>query len=110
VPIYSFQNPKTKEVKDIWLSMKSERKYIDEDGLEWTRVYSVPYLGMDTRIDPYSKNAFIEKTKRKGTFGDLFDLSKEMSEKRGGSKNDPIKRDFSKKWHEQRGKKPPGTL
>jgi hypothetical protein len=32
-------------------------------------------------------------------------LSKELSEKRGGSKNDPVKKDYTKEWKKKRNKK-----
>jgi hypothetical protein len=102
MPIYVFQHPDSLEIKEIFLGLEEEKKYIDLDGVEWQRVYSCPNLSFDTRIDPYSKKAFLEKTKKSGTVGDLFDLSKEMSEKRGGVKNDPVKKNFVKDWKKKR--------
>jgi hypothetical protein len=32
----------------------------------------------------------------------MFDISKEMSEKRGGPKNDPIKKEHMKDWKKKR--------
>jgi hypothetical protein len=83
--------------------MKDNKVFIDEDSVEWNRLFCAPQLGFDTKIDPFSKKAFLEKTQKGGTIGDLFDLSKEMSEKRGGKKNDPIKKEFAKSWKKKRG-------
>jgi hypothetical protein len=44
----------------------------------------------------------MDKTNKAGTFGEMMDLSKELSEKRGGSKNDPIKKDYVKDWKTKR--------
>lgn len=104
MPFYSFSHPDTEEVIDIWFKMSDDKIYIDKNGVEWSRIITVPNMMMDSRIDPHSKKAFLDKTKKSGTLGDLFDLSKELSEKRGGTKNDPVKKDYAKDWNKRRGK------
>jgi hypothetical protein len=106
MPFYSFEHPETGEIKEVLLSMDSLKIYIDENNVKWNRLYSLPQLGRDTKIDPFSKRAFLEKTNKAGTFGELFDLSKEMSEKRGGKQNDPVKKKFSEEWKKKRNKAP----
>ena len=44
----------------------------------------------------------MDKTNKAGTFGEMVDLSKELSEKRGGVKNDPVKKGFTKDWKKKR--------
>ena len=46
----------------------------------------------------------MKKSQKPGNIGNLFDLSKELSEKRGGTKNDPVKKDFVKNWKKNRNK------
>ena len=44
----------------------------------------------------------MDKTNKAGTFGEMMDLSKELSEKRGGTQNDPIKKGYVKDWKQKR--------
>jgi hypothetical protein len=44
----------------------------------------------------------MEKTNKAGTFGEMMDLSKELSDKRGGGKNDPVKKEYTKNWKQKR--------
>jgi len=94
--------------------MNEKHTYIDENGLEWKRVFQVPNAAVDSQIDANNPVAFIDATKnKKGTYGDLLDKSNELSEKRakehGGQ--DPIKEkflsDYSKKT---KGKKHPSLI
>jgi len=91
MPIYTYQHPKTGKTIDIHQSMSDEHKYIDEKGIEWNRVFYPVSFAFDTKIDPHDPKAFVKKTDKGGTIGDIMDLSKEMSEKRGGDKNDEVK-------------------
>ena len=100
MPFYTFQHPKTEKTIDIFFHMNDEKKYTDEKGTEWTRVFYAPTFAFDTMIDPHDESAFARKTEKGGTVGELFDMSKEMSERRGGEKNDEIK----VKYEEQKNK------
>jgi hypothetical protein len=102
MPVYVFEHPTSKEKREILLPIDKRHSYIDENNIEWVRVFTTPNISTDTQIDPYSQQAFLEKTKKAGTIGDLFDLSKDLSEKRGGDKNDPIKKDFVGNWKNTR--------
>jgi hypothetical protein len=102
MPYYLFKNPETEEICELFFHMNDEKKFIDESGIEWHREFVVPQASIDTNIDPYSKRAFMDKTNKAGTFGEMMDLSKELSEKRGGGKNDPVKKDFVKNWKQKR--------
>ena len=61
MPLYIFQNPKTEEVIEVLQSMNEEHKYLNNDGLEYTRLYTIPNCSIDSRIDPYSSKDFAEK-------------------------------------------------
>jgi hypothetical protein len=94
--VYTFQNPETGETIDIVQPMNEKHVYFDKDGKEWDRVFFPVSFAFDTKIDPHDAQAFIRKTEKGGTIGDITDLSKEMSERRGGEKNDEIKVKFDK--------------
>jgi len=100
---YYFENPESGEQIELSFGMNDEKFYIDKEGLKWNRVYTVPQASVDTHIDPFSAKAFREKTgKNKGTMGELWARSQEMSDRRasilGG--DDPVRQkayeDYSK--------------
>ena len=109
MPCYVFEHPKTGQTIEVIQSVKEEHVYVDEDGTEWNRVFTVPNASVDTA--PLSANQFVEKTKhQKGSMGDLFDQAREASDKRakqnGGQ--DPVKKDYYEKWSKDRnGKRHP---
>ena len=114
MPLYTYENPETGELIDVLQGMNEKHSYIDENGLEWKRVFQVPNAAVDSQIDANNPVAFIDATKnKKGTYGDLLDKSNELSERRakehGGQ--DPIKEkflnDYSKKT---KGKKHPSLI
>jgi len=105
MPLYTYENPDTGETVDVLQSMNEEHSYTDQNGLKWKRVYLIPNASVDSQIDANSSTAFIDATKnKKGTYGDLIDKSRELSEKRaktyGGS--DPIKEKFFKDYSANR--------
>ncbi len=85
-------------------SMKDNHVYIDEKGVEWNRVFLPLNNSIDTKIDCFSKQDLANKTAKKGmTLGDMWDLSKEMSNKREKSTGkDPVKEKYFKKYSENR--------
>jgi len=113
MPIYLFQNPKTKEVIEIMQSMKSEHTYIDENGTKWDRVFTVPNAAMDSgSLDPYSKDDFLKATDKRGiTCGEMFDLSAEMSRKREVKDGkDKVKEKTQKDYKKKTGKAHPEVI
>ena len=106
MPIYTYQHPKTGKTIDIHQSMSEDHVYTDDKGVEWRRVFYPVSFAFDTKLDPHDPKAFIKKTEKGGTIGDIMDLSKEMSEKRGGDKNDEVKvkhaKDKEKKLNDRR--------
>ena len=107
MPLYTYENPNTGETIDILQSMSEKHQYIDQEGLEWKRVFQVPNASVDSQIDPYSNVSFLDATKnKKGTYGDLIDKSAELSEKRAkdhGGK-DPVKEKFYNDYKKKTGK------
>ena len=51
MPIYIYKNPDTEEYKEVIQTMNEEHIYIDEFGLEWKRVFTVPHASIDTKDD-----------------------------------------------------------
>lgn len=63
MPFYFFENPETGEVIEVMQSMNDEHIYVDENGLNWKRVFSSPtYSIKGTALDFRS-----EKDKEKWT-------------------------------------------
>ena len=99
MPIYIYQHPKNGKTVEIFQGMNDEHTYKDKKGVEWRRVFTAPTASIDANIDPFSEQAFIEKTgKNKGTVGDLWDRSKEMSLKRAEKRDgeDPVMKAYYK--------------
>lgn len=108
MPTYTFLNEETGEIKDIIMSMNDKHEYIDKTGYKWTRIFYVPQSSIDSRIDPNNPKDFVSKTSnKKGTLGDLFDISAELSHKRGGvTGKDPVKESYYEKYKKKVGGKP----
>ena len=82
MPIYLYQNPDTGEVVQVFQGMNDKHEY-SENGVQFQRVFTIPNATIDDNIDPDSAQALIEKTGRmKGTMGEIWDYSKQLSEKR----------------------------
>lgn len=108
MPIYIYKNPDTEEYKEIVQTMSEEHIYIDEFGLQWQRIFTIPNATFTTKEDPFNKNQFIEKTgKMKGTVGDVLDYSAELSAKRAEASGgeDPVKKQRFKEYEKRTGKK-----
>ena len=106
MPFYLFQNPQTKEVIEVFQKMNDKHSFVNEHGIEYTRIFTSPYYSVDSKIDPFSSKDFTEKTKnKKGTIGDLLNKSKELSEKRGGRNSDPVLNEFLSSYEKEKGVK-----
>ena len=111
MPIYLYENPITKEVKEVVQRMTEEHVY-SEKGIVWNRVFEVPQAAVDTlsNIDPFDRRAFIKKTGelKSVTQGDLWDLSKDLSDKRAKKRGkDPVKAQTEAKYKHRTGKAHP---
>lgn len=109
MPVYIFKNPKTGQIKEIVQPMNSDHVY-SEDGIQWERIFTIPLTSIDSEIDAMSEKSFCDKTKNKNyTLGDLWDKSKEMSEKRKTKEGiDTVQESYFAKYSKDRkGKKHP---
>lgn len=105
MPLYTYIHPETEKTIDIVQSINDPHVYIDKDGIEWKRVFSVPEINTQGTLKAdCSPREFSEFTKnKKGTFGDMFDRSKELSEKRKKIYGkDPVKEKYFKDWSKKR--------
>ena len=103
MPLYLFKNPENGEIKEIVMSMNDIHEY-SENGVPWDRVFTVPQASVDTNIDPFSREKFLEKTAKAGTVGDLWDRSKELSIKREEKRGkDEVKEKFYSDYSKERG-------
>ena len=83
MPLYVFKNPSTGEVKEVSQLINDNHLYVDQNGLKWERVFTVPYASVDTSVDAFSEKDFAKKTASKNyKLGDMWDLSKELGDKR----------------------------
>jgi hypothetical protein len=106
MPIYEYSHPETDEVIEVIQGMTDKHVFIDDQGVEWKRIFNAPNTAIDTEIDPYSKEAFMKATSKKGmTAGDMMDLSGKLSKKREKQKGlDPIKQKAVTQYEKKTGK------
>ena len=105
MPIYVYKHPDKEEYREVLQGMNDKHIY-SEDGVKWKRVFLSPNASIDNSVDPFSSQQFIDATyNKKGTVGDMMDLSQELShkraEKRGGE--DPVKEKFYNNYAKERG-------
>jgi hypothetical protein len=104
MPIYLFQDPRTEKIVEVIQGMNEKHVFFDEDGVEYNRIYTIPSSSIDSKIDPFSSKDFADKTRnKKGTVGDLLNMSKELSEKRGGDKSDPVLKNYFSSYEKEKG-------
>jgi len=104
MPIYLYQNPETGEIKEIIQSVHEAHLYV-ENGIKWERVFTPPQLNTEGTLKAdCTEKQFSEFTKnKKGTIGDLWDRSKELSEKRKKIYGkDSVKEKYKKNWSKKR--------
>jgi hypothetical protein len=104
MPIYLFKNPNTGKTVSIFQSMNEVHDY-SEDGIKYERVFTVPNAQIDTQFDIDSSSKFVEKTgKMKGTLGEIWDYSEELSKKRASKHDgiDPLRQKAEEKYSKKR--------
>jgi len=115
MPEYLYERISTGEVVEVFQSMKQDHVFNGEDGTEigeWRRVYTVPQMSIDVKLDPNNKNDFIRKTAKYSTLGELQDASRDLSDKRESKEGkDPVKEEYFNQYSQERaGKKHPASL
>jgi len=108
MPFYIFVNPDTGEEIEIQQKMKEPHVYIDQNGLEWQRVFVSPQACNGMNHDPFNPSHFLEKSRysNTSTYGELEDRAKEDSARRA-SKNGGVD-PFKKKWFKDYSKRRKG--
>ena len=105
MPLYTFSNPNTGEVKDLFFNMNDDKQYTDSNGVKWVREYHSPELNATGKTDPWNSKQFVEKTGRGvGKVGDMMDMSADLSRERASQNNgiDPLKENYYKKYSKER--------
>lgn len=108
--IYVFKHPKKEKYIEVNQGMMEDHVYFDEKGLQWERILIPPTVAVKEKIDPFKPQDFVRVTgSQKGTYGDILDRSKELSEKRKDIMGvDPIERKYFQDYSAKRkGKKHP---
>jgi hypothetical protein len=104
MPIYVYKHPDEEEYREILQGMNDEHAY-EEGGVKWERVFLAPNASVDNSIDPFNKQQFMDATyNKKGSFGDMMDLSAELSSKRAAQAGgkDPVKEKFYDNYAKER--------
>jgi len=113
MPQYLYQHPKNKKIIELVQSVHDKHEYIDSNDLKWNRIYTVPELNTEGSLKANcTAREFHDYTgRKKGTMGDLFDRSQELSDKRKKIYGeDPVKKDYLKSWKKKRKNKKHPTL
>jgi len=108
MPVYAYIHPDTEQVIEIVQSIHDKHVYIDKDGIEWRRLFTVPEVNTQGTLKATaSAKEFTEFTKnKKGNLGDLWDRSKELSEKRKKIYGkDPVRKKYYEDWSKKRNNK-----
>lgn len=86
MPIYVFQHPKTKKVKEIIQRMNEEHVFVDKKGIKWERILVNPQVAFNTQLSATDSKGFVAKTRDKNySLGQLWDMSAELSSRREGT-------------------------
>ena len=107
MPLYLYENKETEEVVEILQSMSEVHEYHGIDGTEkglWRRVFVNPNVSVDTKVDPFNKQSFIQSTVGKNdTYGDLQNRAAEASQARAQRYDgkDPVKESYYKDYHKK---------
>lgn len=103
MPVYLFQHPKTKEVIELVQKMAEPHVHTDGEGVEWNRVFTSPNASIDTQNDG-TQEGFMKYTQnKKGTLGELWDASREASDKRKQEQGrDSVQEKYMKSYSKKR--------
>mgnify|MGYP003117728482 FL=1 len=107
MPFYIFENPETKERREVRQRMSDTHQYTDENGLKWNRVFLAGNMSVDSRPNVECTKSLANSTSnKKETVGDIQDRAKEASEKRKEKNGyDPIQSNWFNSYAEKRGGK-----
>ena len=109
MPVYLFEHPETRETVEVVQKMNDFHIYIDEDGLEWSRVFLSPNASIGDNLisADTTQEEFVKKTKEKNyNLGEMWNLSKELGAKRKQIAGVDHVKEKAKKKYEQKCNKP----
>jgi hypothetical protein len=103
MPEYLYENPKSGEVISVIQGINEDHSY-EKDGVKYVRVFTSPNMAVDSDYSSLTEQQFVDSTKnKKGTLGDLWDVSKEASLKREKVHGkDPVKDKYFKNYSSKR--------
>ena len=109
MPVYTYINPEDpKDIVEIVQSMSDTHEY-EKDGVKWDRMWEKTKFNREgsSKIDAFDKKRFVDKTgKMTGTYGDVLDYSKELSEERKSKMGyDHEQKKFFKNFEKEKGYK-----
>ena len=84
MPFYLYEHPETGEIKEVLQKMSETHKH-KEEGVEWKRVWASPNASVSDNLinADTTQEEFVRKTKEKNyNVGEMWDLSRELGEKR----------------------------
>lgn len=102
MPIYLYRNPATGKIAHIVQGMNEPHVY-SEDGVNFERLFTIPNAAIDTNVDTAEK--FVQRTgNMKGTLGEIWDYSQELSEKRASQNGgeDPMRKKAEERYSKKR--------
>lgn len=105
MPLYTFVKNSTGDKIDFYMSINDLHILWDSDLEEWERVFTAPSAHIND--NPDSVQAFVDKTSKAGTLGEVFDRSMEAAEKRAKKNGgiDPVSQKAFDKYAKKRGGK-----
>jgi len=105
MPVYIFKHPHEDRYVEIVQRMADEHSFIDDSGLNWERVWTVPNASLDSIIKPDSSAQFVNKTKG-WSVGECWDYSAELSQARKDKRGeDHLDREHKQKKSKERRQK-----
>lgn len=105
MPVYLFSNPKDENnIVEVVMSVHDKHEFY-KDGVKWNREFTIPTTAIDTKWNHNDPKDFVRKTSQKrGTIGDLWEKSAELSSKREKEQGkDKVKETFYKNYSKSRG-------
>ena len=68
MPFYIFENPETKERREVRQRMADVHEYTDENGLKWNRVFLAGNMSVDSRPNVDCTKSLANSTSNKSSF------------------------------------------
>lgn len=104
MPVYLYQNPNDGEIKEIIQSVHDVHEYYEND-IKWNRIFTAPEVNTQEKlnINSSAKDFSRVTSNKKGSVGDMWDQSQELSEKRKKVYGkDPVKQKYFEDWSKKR--------